>query len=60
MVTNMDESERLEKLEAFFLEVAYLTSHHNVLDDSAVVYPRDLGIALSRVDPDWWKTLNGS
>lgn len=45
----------LEKLQAFFVEVARLTSEHDVLGDSAVVYPRNLGDALAKVDPDWWK-----
>jgi len=41
------------KLQKFFSEVKDLTINHDVLDDHAVVYPRDLGDALSRVDPNW-------
>ena len=46
------------KLEKLFREVARLTSRHRVFGDSAVVYPSDLGKALEKVDPDWWKTVN--
>lgn len=42
-----------QKLQRFFSEVKDLTINHDVLDDHAVVYPRDLGDALSRVDPHW-------
>lgn len=42
-----------QKLQRFFSEVRELTINHDVLDDNAVVYPRDLGDALSRVDPHW-------
>lgn len=48
-------SNRLEKLETFFKEVANLTSNHDVHEDSAVVYPSKLGEALEKVDPEWWK-----
>ena len=41
------------KLQKFFSEVKDLTINHDVLDDHAVLYPRDLGDALSRVDPNW-------
>jgi len=42
-----------QRLQRFFSEVKELTINHDVLDDNAVVYPRDLGDALSRVDPNW-------
>lgn len=42
-----------QRLQRFFSEVKELTINHDVLEDSAVVYPRDLGDALSRVDPHW-------
>ena len=44
-----------QKLQRFFSEVKELTINHDVLDDNAVVYPRDLGDALSRVDNEWYK-----
>ena len=62
----MLESSRLEKLETFFKEVAILTnchdgihvrSDHDLFDDIdvAVVSPAELGKALAKVDPEWWK-----
>lgn len=51
----MSANDRLEKLERFFKEVASLAINHEVLEDTAVVYPFDLGEALSRVDPEWAK-----
>jgi hypothetical protein len=50
----MSMDDRIEKLELFFKEIANLTANHKVLADHAVVYPADLGEALSRVDPDWY------
>ncbi len=55
--------DRLELLEQFFKAVANLTLNHKVVysrvdenvDGSAVVYPSDLGAALEKVDPEWWK-----
>ena len=43
------------KLQRFFSEVKDLTINHDVLNDIAVVYPRDLGEALERVDNEWYK-----
>ncbi len=56
-------SDRLELLEQFFKEVANLTLNHRVVysrvdenvDGQATVYPSDLGAALEKVDPEWWK-----
>lgn len=45
-----------QKLQRFFSEVKELTINHDVLDDNAVVYPRDLGEALSRVDGNWFES----
>ena len=45
-----------QKLQRFFSEVKELTINHDVLDDNAVVYPRDLGEALSRVDDNWFES----
>ena len=45
-----------QKLQRFFSEVKELTINHDVLDDHAVVYPRDLGEALSRVDDNWFES----
>jgi hypothetical protein len=49
-------SEDLEKLKAFYEEVKNLTLNHAVVDDTAVVFPSDLGVALQRIDPTWYKT----
>ena len=53
----MSRDDRLEKLERFFKEVAYLTVHHEVIADNAVVFPSALGEALSRVDSDWYHKI---
>lgn len=45
-----------DRYTAFFAEVATLTSRHDVLGDDAVVYPSKLGEALSKIDPEWWKS----
>lgn len=56
---------RLEALEAFYAEVATLTVHHDSVPDPdstdpddrmAVVSPAKLAAALSKVDPDWFKS----
>jgi hypothetical protein len=45
-----------QKLEAFFREVAKLTSDHDVLlNEYAVVFPSKLGKALEKVDENWWR-----
>jgi len=45
----------LEKLRTFYKDVALLTIDHDVLHDSAVVYPSKLGPVLEKVDKEWWK-----
>lgn len=47
--------DRFMKLENFFQEVVKLTIEHEVIGDAAVVYPSALGVALSRVDPEWYR-----
>jgi hypothetical protein len=51
----MSSDDRLAKLERFFKEVADLTVEHEVIADTAVVYPSALGESLSRVDPEWYQ-----
>lgn len=46
---------RLAVLEQFFKEVSILTLKHDVLSDSAVVYPSKLCPVLEKVDPEWWR-----
>lgn len=47
--------DRLALLENFFNEVADLTIRHEEWKGSAVVFPNDLGMALSKVDPEWYR-----
>lgn len=49
----MEKDHDKQKLEEFFREVAELTLNHDVLGDSAVVYPNKLGKALEKVDSEW-------
>lgn len=54
-----DENRRLEKenekLKEFFDKVMELTIDHDVIDDTAVVYPKDLSQAMEIIKPEWWK-----
>lgn len=48
-----------KKLDRFFKQVSKLTSNHvtlHTLQDFAAVSASDLGEALSKVDPDWWRS----
>jgi hypothetical protein len=49
-----DDELRLQKLEAFYRAVAELTVNHDVIGDSAVVFPSKLGKELEKVDPEWY------
>jgi hypothetical protein len=50
-----EQGERLQKLENFFRAVIELTVNHDVIgDDIASVSPKNLGDALSKVDPNWY------
>lgn len=51
----MKHPHRIRELENFFREVALLTLNHETIDDNAVVFPSELGKALEKVDPVWWK-----
>lgn len=44
----------IQGLENFFREVVQLTLNHEVIGDNAVVFPSELGKALTKVDPEWW------
>jgi hypothetical protein len=61
LAAGVDSTDELNKLRAFFREVAELTIEHDVEGDSAVVYPSKLGKALEKVDPNWhgWHTPAG-
>lgn len=49
-----ENSDELEKLRRFFRAVGQLTLNHDVLGNSAVVYPRKLGPLLEEIDPKWY------
>jgi hypothetical protein len=49
--------DRNEKLEALYKEVAGLTLNHGVIGDTAAVTAMDLGNALDKVNPDWYKDV---
>lgn len=53
----MKKNHSKEKLEAFFKQIAFLTSTHDSCKDNAVVTAKNLGEALEKVDPDWWKNI---
>jgi len=45
-------------LDNFFKEVRDLTLNHDVnMRGVAIVYPSKLGVALEKVDKDWWKEV---
>jgi predicted transcriptional regulator len=48
---------KVEDLEQFFKEVATLTLRHREIENMAWVSPADLGNALMKVDPEWWKLV---
>lgn len=52
-VISNEDAALFHRLQRFYSEVSDLTINHDVLDDSAVVYPSKLGDALHRVNPNW-------
>jgi hypothetical protein len=44
-----------ENLKKMYKEVCVLTAKHDVLNESAVVYPSKLGPILEKVDKEWYK-----
>jgi len=61
-VISNDEALLFKKLQEFYKDVKLLTSNHDVIEtDSfghgvAVVYPNKLGLALEKVDKEWYRT----
>jgi hypothetical protein len=53
----MKHAHSVAKLNAFFNEIAALTSNHDVIDDHACVTADKLGKALEKVDPEWWEDI---
>lgn len=46
-----------DKLCDLFYEIAHLTTEHGSQNGIAVVYPKDIGECLAKVDPQWWELL---
>lgn len=58
----LDSTKELERLRAFYKAVARMTMDHDTLEvsdeeDYAVVFPKDLGVELEKVDKEWWKRV---
>lgn len=57
-VISDDEAIELRKLREFYNEVRSLATEHDVIENDtsgiAVVYPSRLGLALSKVNPNWY------
>jgi hypothetical protein len=54
-VISNEDAVLFQKLKDFYKEVCKLTLHHDILNDSAVVYPSKLGPMLEKVDQQWYK-----
>lgn len=58
-VISDDDATELNKLREFYKEICNLTVNHDTIENGlegiAVVYPNKLGIALSKVNLDWYK-----
>ena len=53
----MKHAHSVARLNAFFEEIATLTSNHDVIDGHACVTADKLGKALEKVDPEWWEDV---
>lgn len=56
-VISNEDARLFEKLKKMYREVSDLTLHHDVLNDTAVVYPNKLGSVLEKVDNEWYKQV---
>ena len=54
-VISNEEAVLFRKLKEMYKEVCSLTVNHDVLNDTAVVYPSKLGPVLEKVDQYWYK-----
>jgi hypothetical protein len=54
-VISNEEAKLFEKLKTMYHEVCQLTLNHDVLNDTAVVYPNKLGPVLEKVNDQWYK-----
>lgn len=53
-VISNDDKILFDKLKRMYVEVCKLTKNHDVLNDTAVVYPNKLGPVLEKVDDEWY------
>lgn len=53
-VISNEEAQLFEKLKTMYHEVCQLTLNHDVLNDTAVVYPSNLGPILEKIDKKWY------
>lgn len=44
-----------KKFMQLYLEIARLTSNHDVENDKAVIYASNLGAALEKIDSEWYR-----
>ena len=56
-VISNEEAKLFEKLKTMYFEVCQLTLNHDVLNDTAVVYPRYLGPVLEKIDRKWYMNV---
>ena len=56
-VINNEEAKLFEKLKTMYFEVCQLTLNHDVLNDTAVVYPSNLGPVLEKIDRKWYMNV---
>jgi len=54
-VISNEEAILFNKLKEAYKEICNLTVNHDVLNDTAVVYPSKLGPVLEKVDQYWYK-----
>lgn len=54
-VISNEEAQLFDKLKTMYHEVCQLTLNHDVLNDTAVVYPNKLGSVLEKVHDQWYK-----
>ncbi len=56
-VISNEEAQLFEKLKTMYHEVCQLTLNHDVLNDTAVVYPNKLGPVLEKINDQWYKNV---
>ncbi len=56
-VISDEEAQLFAKLKIMYFEVCQLTLNHDVLNDTAVVYPNKLGPVLEKVYDQWYRQV---